>query len=75
MEQVARELELHPSVVRACLNPEHRARLREYKEHLLLVLNAVGRGLSEQGTPSELGRWRDLQLAGRTPIDGLEPDE
>lgn len=62
MEQVAQELDLHPSVVRACLHSEHRARLREFKDHILLVLNAVGRGVSEKGSPGELGRWRTLEL-------------
>ncbi|MGE5676009.1 MAG: magnesium/cobalt transporter CorA [Mycobacterium leprae] len=56
------ELGLHPIVVRACLHPEHRSRLKEYKEHFLLVLNAVGRTAKEGSSTSELGRWRTLEL-------------
>jgi magnesium transporter len=63
MEPLGAELGLHPLVVRACLHPEHRARIKEYKDHLLLVLNAVGRGVSEEKTPiAEVGRWRTLEL-------------
>jgi magnesium transporter len=47
VQALADELSLHDAVVRACLHPEHRARIREFKDHFLLVLNAVGRGLSE----------------------------
>lgn len=62
MNQLAAAFGLHPTVVRACLHPEHRPRLREYRNHLLLVLNGVGRGAADQRTTSELGRWRALEL-------------
>lgn len=62
MEGVAADLGLSPIVVKACLNSEHRARLKELKGHLLLVLNGVGRGPSESGHPSDLSRWRALEL-------------
>jgi len=62
VEALGSEFALHPFVVRACMHPEHRARLKEYRDHFLLVLNAVGRGVSENGTSAELGRWRTLEL-------------
>lgn len=65
LEVVAHAYNLHPSVVRACLHPEHRAKLKEFPGHLLLVLGALGRGSSEakQGDPiPELRRWRTLEL-------------
>ncbi|HEY3365700.1 MAG TPA: magnesium/cobalt transporter CorA [Symbiobacteriaceae bacterium] len=60
--QLATDLGLHPMVARACLHPEHRPRLREFKNHLLLVLNAVGRNGGEARSNSDLGRWRMLEL-------------
>ncbi|MDF2630866.1 MAG: corA [Symbiobacteriaceae bacterium] len=60
MQELAAELELHPMVVRACLHPEHRGRIREFTSQMLLVLNAVGRG-SESGKV-DVGRWRTLEL-------------
>ncbi len=62
LEDLAAVLGLSGSVVRACLNPEHRARLKEQKNHLLLVLNAVGRGSSDNGELSDLSRWRTMEL-------------
>ncbi|HYG56546.1 MAG TPA: CorA family divalent cation transporter, partial [Symbiobacteriaceae bacterium] len=65
MEALGADLGLSPRVVRACVHPEHRARVKEFRDHLLLVLNAVGRGASENGPPApvtDLGRWRTLEL-------------
>jgi magnesium transporter len=62
VEELGRQFALHPTVVRACTHPEHRARIREFREHFLLVLNAVGRGVSENGNPADIGRWRTLEL-------------
>lgn len=62
MEALAADLGLSPNVVRACLHPEHRARVKEFKTHFLLVLNAVGRGTSENGGATEIARWRAQEL-------------
>jgi magnesium transporter len=65
LEQLGRDFGLHPLVVRACIHPEHRARIKEFKDHLLLVLNAVGRvagGGEGERIPGGIGRWRTLEL-------------
>lgn len=77
LEQLAADFGLHSAVVRACLHPEHRARIKEFKDHFLLVLNAVGRSANEgkqaatpkrQGKhpmpnpPPDVDRWRALEL-------------
>jgi magnesium transporter len=65
IEVLGKEFGLHPMAVRACIHPEHRARIKEFKEHFLLVLNAVGRvGASAESEriPAGIGRWRTLEL-------------
>ncbi|HYF92865.1 MAG TPA: magnesium/cobalt transporter CorA [Symbiobacteriaceae bacterium] len=76
MQELAAELDLHPMVVRACLHPEHRGRIKEFNKQMLLVLNAVGRG-SESGTRADVGRWRTLELnvvIGRRYMLTVHPD-
>lgn len=76
MQDLAAELDLHPMVVRACLHPESRGRVKEFQNQILLVLNAVGRG-SEGGSRSEVGRWRTLELnviVGRRYVLTVHPD-
>lgn len=62
MEELRREFGLSPFVVRACLHPEHRPKLKEFRDHFILVLNAVARGVSENGQQTELSRWRAHEL-------------
>ncbi|HLO04261.1 MAG TPA: magnesium transporter CorA family protein, partial [Symbiobacteriaceae bacterium] len=65
LEEVAKVYDLHPAVVRACLHPEHRAKLKEFPGHLFLVLGALGRGTSDAKQADsipELRRWRTLEL-------------
>jgi magnesium transporter len=69
MDLLAKTFHLHPTVVRACLHPEHRAKIKEFPGHIFLVLNAVARGLSASGAQNppgdavqELKRWRTQEL-------------
>ncbi|HWI63333.1 MAG TPA: magnesium transporter CorA family protein, partial [Symbiobacteriaceae bacterium] len=62
MNELAEELSLHPMVVRACLHPEHRGRIKEFAHQMLLVLNAVGRGSDAGAKRVDVGRWRTLEL-------------
>lgn len=62
METLRQEFGLSPFVVRACLHTEHRPKLKEFRDHFILVMNAVGRGASESGQQTELGRWRAHEL-------------
>ena len=76
MQELAQELDLHPMVVRACLHPEHRGRIKEFTNQILLVLNAVGRS-SESGSRADVGRWRTLELnivVGRRYILTVHPE-
>ncbi|HYF77184.1 MAG TPA: magnesium/cobalt transporter CorA [Symbiobacteriaceae bacterium] len=75
MQELTKELDLHPMVVRACLHPEHRGRLREFTSQMLLVLNAVGR--SSEGGKVDVGRWRTLELnviVGRRFVLTVHPE-
>lgn len=69
MAELARAFKLHPTVVRNCLHPEHKSKLKEYPGQLFIVLNAVSRGASEGGPSRKVGdaleqlkRWRTLEL-------------
>lgn len=62
MEELRREFGLSPFVVRACLHHEHRPKLKEFRDHFILVLNAVARGASENGQQTEMSRWRAHEL-------------
>lgn len=62
IEALGADLGWHTTVVRACQQPEYRARLKEFPGHFLLVLNAVGRGGSEGGMGPRAARWRTLEL-------------
>lgn len=69
MDLLAKTYHLHPTVVRACLHPEHRPKIKEFPGHLFLVMNSVARGASEGGPKKtagdpvqELKRWRAQEL-------------
>lgn len=78
IEALGAEFNLHPAIVRACSHPEHRAKLKEYRGFVLLVLNAVSRVLSPGGSRLDLRRWRTLELnvvIGPRLVITVHPDE
>jgi magnesium transporter len=63
VQRVAAAFHLHPAVVRGCLQPERRAKLKEYGDQLFLVLQAPARGTAQEGDAlREIDRWHTVEL-------------